>query len=166
MNQNVQDLFEFLKTPFPYFFIIASLAFSTLILNDADLFKSIYDKEAHIKEIAVAKGERVYVEGDETHFTIYCQRDFNPIKMISDFFTFVGTFLSIPAMLVTKTLIGGLRFDYPNWSPQTFETFAMLSLIYFNINFWLLLSYLISKTHDLWLQDRPQTKTFLSVVPK
>ena len=165
MKDQFSEFIEFLKTPFPHFFIILSFAITAFLFTDSNFIKTIYDKEKAIEVAEIKNENKVFVEDGESHFTVTCVGS-NELDLLEDLVKSFSILLSTPAVITSLISVEALRIDYPHWSPDTFELFATIAFVYFNINFFLLLSYSLKLLQETRLENKPPPKPILSILPK
>lgn len=156
MENNSKNLFEFFKTPLPYFLLIGSLTISPLLLSFEAFRTSIYDLDGGITNHLRKK---VATEGEKFEFGCsHCGTFSNPTETILITFVLVlGLFFVLPSTLVSIVFIKFFEFILPSTHPTTMSEIAQISFVYFNTNYWIILSYLLYSYHDRIRSGRLQT---------
>lgn len=79
-------------------------------------------------------------------------------KLFTDLQTSSAFFLNLSICYRNQPIYWFFEIDYPNLSPESLELLVKLAFVHFNLNYWLLRSYLIKSSHEAYLKDRLQSK--------
>lgn len=147
MKYQIQSLVTFLKTPFPYAFLIVGFSLSLAMLQTENFFSSIQNENTHRQLQERAEQERE--EKFEFSFAIHQP---TPEEFLIDFVHLVGTLLVAPAGLATTISMDLAAATFPNFELTAYEVTAVFLFLYFNLNAWLLSSFLIYRTHESYTE--------------
>lgn len=163
MNQQFQNLFDFLKTPFPYFCIIASLAVSICLIGYDDFSVELQEKSVVINEKTSDLETRAKIS-----FCTYGGYSPSPAEEIVSliFYVFIailGLIFILPSAFATVVFMYSLQSYFPNIDIETIKFITLWAFIYFNCNYWLLLSFFTKTFHDSYQENLVINRNSLTI---
>lgn len=90
--ENFKDLFEFLKTPFPYFFLVLSLAISIALLTSDDFVQLLKHKIPKTEIVKVGVKNDTFEYGKTKFIACYMNYGTSIEEALYGFANFFGFF--------------------------------------------------------------------------
>ena len=154
--QSLKNYLKFLTTPFPYFFLFASLFVSSLYTTQADFTENL--NKTNEEYSFVEDKDSAIEDADTSGFSVcYTNYGYSYSGAIFDSFRAIFTPLILPSYTVTKIFLELLKLDYPELYSHNLDTISKLSFFYFNLIFWVLLAYWVNSAHDNYLENKSPT---------
>ena len=164
--ENFNELFDFLKTPFPYLFLVLSLSISIALLTSDDFVQLLKHKMPKTEIVKVSVTNDTFEEGENMFVSCYINNGTSLEDVLYGVAKFFGFFLIFPSVIAANLFIVLLQRDFPNLSVENLVLIGKIAFVYFNLNYWLLLSYLIKSFHEAHLKDKIPSNPFISILPK
>lgn len=142
---------EFFKSPLAFVFLIANL-FICFLVSDWDKVLPYLENMNAISCKPVS---------EKISFGFYsCYSSYLDIsETLKGFFYLV----SAPSAIATAIFMSDLKAKYSYWCPETFEFLEVVSFIFFNSLYWMILGYLIETAHDSYTENNSPRKNPLSI---
>ena len=142
-----------------YIFLTANFAACALILDWKEFFSYIAKMDA--KECKPPVSEKISF--GMYHFYGSSELASFLTLLLLLFVVLILAFLFLLSLAAALSVVGGLKIDYPEWCPETFDFIFIPVFIILNSIYWVLLSYLCEWIYDFHSKHKPVRKNPLSI---